>query len=306
MQFRLFANLALAVISLLFVGCTTDNATQEASQVSNLQEVDFSVFEMTQEDLPTRADEASSVPLSETNLFTELEVALISKNKVDSVCYYVRQLSTDEKFGEAKLYVPKGEYYLVAVAAKTSNPTKGHQITIKSNTEIDFPDNIVTDMAYSYQEVTVGDTKQSLSVTLKRGVSAFFVASADQCVSNAKYFELSFTNGVGSVFNPSTGFCDKEVTTYTRKFDISGKGGKSMGFTVYVLLPEKEKNDVHVTLKSIDTDNKPIKTISFDNVHMVYGKRTSYRGPLFTTTTSASFTFSEGSIDDADAEHEFD
>lgn len=305
MKYRLFASLALAVLTMLFVGCTSDNAMQEAPQVSNLQEVDFSVFEKTQEDLPTRADEASSVPLSETNLFTELEVALIPVDKTTYLGYSVRQQKTDENFGVTKLYVPKGEYYLVAVAAKTQNPSEKHQITIKSNTEIDFPDDIVTDMAYYYEKVTVGDTKKSLSVALKRGVSAFFVNSADQCVSNAKYFEVSLTNGVGSVFDPSTGFCTEEVA-YSRKFDVSGKAGKNLGFTIYVLLPEKEKKNVHVTLKATDKDGNPIKTTTFDDVHLVYGKRTSYKGPLFTNTTSASFTFSEGEISNADDVHEFD
>jgi len=306
MKCRLFASLTLVVLSMLFVGCTSDNAMQEASQVSNLQEVDFSVFEKTQEDLPTRADDASSVPLSETNLFTELEVALIPVDQPNTVKDSVRQLSTDEKFGEAKMYVPKGEYYLVAVAAKTKKPGNGHQITIKSNTEIDFPDNIVTDMAYYYEKVTIGDQKKSLSVPLKRAVSAFYVISADQCVANAKSFEVSITKGVGSVFNPFTGFCTKEET-YTRQFDISDKKGKILAFTIYVLLPEKERKDVSITLKSIDTNGNLLKTTTFNDVHLVYGKRTNYKGPLFNNTVSTSFTFSEGEIDNAeDVTHEFD
>lgn len=305
MKNRLIASLALAMVALLYVGCTSDNAMPETSQVSNLQEVDFSVFEKTQDDLPTRAGDASSVPLSETELFTELEVALIPVDDVDNVDNVVRQLSTDDGFGKTKLYVPKGDYYLVAVAAKTKNPTKGHQIDIKSNTEIDFPDGIVSDMAYYYEKVTVGDTKKSLSVPLKRGVSALLVSSTDVALSNTNFFEATFANGVGNVFNPATGFCSN-TGTYSRRFDISGTEGRGKNFTIYVLLPKVEVNDINVTLKSLDTSGNPIKTITFNDVHLVYGKRTTYRGPIFTNTTSTSFTFSEGSIGDADDVHDFD
>ena len=311
MKNRLFASLTLVLVSLFLVGCSSDNVMQDASQVTNLQEVDFSVFSKTLDDIPTpsassRADEeASSVPLSKTDLFTELEVVLIPVNEVNKISYYVRQLSTDDNFGEAKLYVPQGDYYLVAVAAKTKNPTKGHQITIKSTTEVDFPENIVTDMAYNYQKVSVGTEKQSVSVPLKRAVAALRVVAADLVSPTTQSFEVTFDKGVGSVFNPSTGFCDKEEK-YTRNFDISDKVNWKMTFTVYVLLPKAEEKDASVTFRSIDTSDKTIKSTTFNDVHLVYGKRTSYQGPLFTPTTSASFTFSEGSIDDADEVHTFE
>lgn len=307
---RAFASLLLVMVSLFFVGCSSDNVMPDASQVTNLHEVDFSVFEKTLDDLPSRAmssraDETSSVPLSQTELFTEMEVCLIPVNDVSNVRYSVRQLSTDDHFGETKLYVPEGDYYLVAVAAKTKNPGKNHQITIKSNTEIDFPDGYVTDMAYNYQRVTIGKEKKSLDVLLKRGVSAFFLSSTDRIPANIKSLEISFTKGVGKVFDPSTGHCAKEEKV-TRAYDPSADVGKTISITMYVLLPQQELKTAEVSVKSIDQDGNVIKAISFSNVHMVMGKRTTYTGPLFTSTTSASFTFSEGNLEDADGGHEFD
>ena len=300
----------LVFATLLFGGCSTDNAMQEASQVSNLNEVDFSVFEKTLDELPTRsvssrADESSSVPLSETNLFTELEVALIPVDDTDNLKYSVRQLSTEDKFGETKLYVPAGDYYLVAVAANTKNPVKDHQITIKSTTEVDFPNGIVTDMAYSYQKVTIGAEKSSRTISLKRGVSAFKIESTDRAVANSKTYEITINKGVGSVFDPSTGFCAKEEK-YVRTFDLTGQVGRTMSFTVFVLLPKAEEKDASITVKSIDTSDNIIKSLTFDDVHLVCGKRTVYQGPLFTPTSSVSFTIAEGNIEDADDVHEFD
>jgi len=307
---RAFTSFLLVLASLLFVGCSSDSVMPDAPQVSNLHEVDFSVFEKTLDDLPSRAmssraDETGSVPLAQTALFTELEVCLIPVNDVSNVRYSVRQLSTDDDFGETKLYVPEGEYYLVAVAAKTKNPVEGHQVTIKSNTEIDFPDNFVSDMAYNYQKVTIGKEKKALDVLLKRGVSAFFLTSTDRIPTNIKSIEISFTKGVGYVFNPSTGHCAKEEKT-TREYNLTANVNKTISITMYVLLPQQETKTAEVSVKAIDQDENTIKSMQFSNVHMVMGKRTAYTGPLFTSTTSASFTFSEGSLENADGVHEFE
>lgn len=310
MNHRLFAGFLLALASLLFVGCSADNATPGASQVTNLHEVDFSVFEKTLDNLPsraafTRADGTSSVPLSQTNLFSELEVCMIPVNDVGNVNYRVRQLSTEDNFGETKLYVPDGDYYLVVVAANTKNPVKNHQITIKSTTEVDFPDGILTDMAYSYQKVKIGKDKQSLTVQLKRAVSAFLLSSTDLVPSNIKTLEVTFTKGAGPVFNPSTGHCAKEASM-SRVYDLTTHINYQMKFTMYVLLPQDDENTAEVLVKATDQKGGTIKSMTFSNVHMVNGKRTTYQGPLFTATTSASFTIDEGSIGDADGVHNFD
>lgn len=310
MKHRLFAGFLLVITSLFFVGCSSENATPDALQVTNLHEVDFSVFEKTLDELPSRAmssraDETSSVPLSQTELFTELEVCLIPVNDVSNVRYSVRQLSTDDNFGKTKLYVPEGTYYLVAVAAKTKNLAEGHRITIKSNTEIDFPDDYINDMAYCYQEVTIGKEKKSLDVLLKRGVSAFMLSSADRIPANIKSVEISFTKGVGKVFNPLTGRCAKEEKV-TRVYDLATNVNKTISITMFVLLPQQETKTAEVSVKVIDQDENTIKSMSFSNVHMVIGKRTVYKGPLFTSTTSASFTFSEGNLENVDGVHEFE
>lgn len=304
---RLFANFMLALASILITGCTTDNVMQDASQVSNLNEVDFSVFEKSIEDLPTRAGDASGTPLSETELFSELEVAMIPTTKVDEVSYSVRQLSKDDDtFGMTKLYVPDGEYYLVAIAANTKNPSKGHQVTIKSTTEIDFPDSVISDMAYYCDKVKIsGDKKTTLSVPLKRGAACFHLCGVRPKLDNAASYKITLSSVFGSVFDPSTGCCAKE-NTVVRTYNLTSYQGKTLDFTVYCLLSKTEVTNAVITGTAFDKDGKVIKAITLNGVHMVQGKRTTYTGPLFTSTTEAGFTIIQTDMENVDSGHTFE
>ena len=63
---------------------------------------------------------------------------------------------------------------MVAVAAVTPMPLD-NRITIKSATEVRFPNDQVTDMVYAYKDITVSPqvSNQNFDATLSRGVSAF-------------------------------------------------------------------------------------------------------------------------------------
>lgn len=51
---------------------------------------------------------------------------------------------------------------------------------------------------------------------------------------------------------------------------------------MFVLLGADDVTNLQVTAESKDKEGKAIKTCSFDNVHLVIGKKTIYTGPLYT------------------------
>lgn len=296
--------LLLVVAFFLFAGCSKENVMERSSPVNHLNEVELSVFKQSIETLPSRA---AGTPLSSTNLFSELEVAMIPVDNVSNIAYSARQNASAEDFGNVKLYVPTGNYYLVAVAANTANPSTNHQIDIKSNTEVVFPDDMVKDMASKYQKVSITGTSTStaIDVELERKVACFHLVGVDKEPSNAQKYEITFSGDVGYVFDPSTGFC-KTSTSFTRSYDISKAHGKTVDFTIYTLLSEGETSNVTITAKALDGSGNEIKKLTFENVHMLLGKRTTYQGPLFTASTSGNFTITQTVMEEEGAAHVFE
>lgn len=297
--------LLMAILSLSLEGCV-DNAMQDVSQVKNLKEVNFSLFQTSVEALPSRADDAVGTPLAETKLFSELEVAMFPVESPTTVPYTIRQNKDDVNFGKTKMYVPAGDYYLVAVAANTASPTANKHININSNAEVVFPKNVVTDMAYIHKKVSIGNKeKNEINLSLNRAVSVFFLKAIDQIPTTVKSVKLTLSNGVGKVFNPSKGVCSQPepiVNTY----DVTDGRGKTPSFTVYTLLSATpDVNDVKATIEIFDDDGKPVKTFTLDNIHLELGKKTTYRGPVFTKATEASFTISQATIEDGE-DHTFE
>ena len=109
-----------------------------------------------------------------------------------------------DSFGQMKLLLPTGTYQLVIVAANTPKPinTK-NRINIKSLTEVDFPNNQVSDMAYCCQEVTVASTgkTQTIDCVLKRAVACVCLETTDKVLANQKTFSISISGNCGNVFN---------------------------------------------------------------------------------------------------------
>ena len=209
-----------------------------------------------------------------------------------------------------KLYVPRGNYKMVAIAAATDNPSKDNKVSIKSKTEVVFPKNVVTDMFYTYQDIAVKDREESQNYDciLKRGVTVLELNSRQEpCPDYMKSFKYTITGNCGNVFNPTTGHC-LQKTTLTRIYDISGVQltGKRFFFSIYFFLGEDDVSDITLTTQSIDTEDKVVKSLSFENVHMVKGKRTTYKGPFLTTHSSASFIIDSPTIPDSGFGTEFE
>ncbi len=288
------------------VSCTQENVMLETTPQVKNQEVRFCFFEKSivpigqdeESNLArTRAD-GSKQSLKDAKLYTDLQVCLIPKGDETTAGYTVRQENWDDKFGNVSLQVPAGEYTLVAVAAKT-DLQKEERIEVKSRHEMTFANNIVRDMAYTLQDIKVESGSKALTqnVSLKRAVSCFELCATDIMPLTTNTQEITISGSCGTVFNPSTGFC-KEKATITRNFSIEAKAHqeRSIHSTLYTLLTDKDVTDIHITATAKDKEEKVIKTISFDNVHLVIGKKTTYTGPIFTYPNNMSFTINQPEI----------
>lgn len=288
------------------VSCTQENVMLETTPQVKNQEVRFCFFEKSivpigqdeESNLArTRAD-GSEKSLKDAKLYTDLQVCLIPKGDETTAGYTVRQENWDDKFGNVSLQVPAGEYTLVAVAAKTDLQQE-ERIEVKSRHEMTFANNIVRDMAYTLQDIKVesGSKAVTQNVSLKRAVSCFKLQATDIMPLTTKTQEITISGSCGTVFNPSTGFC-KEKATITRNFSFEAKEHQKTGFyyILYTLLTDKDVTDIHITATAKDKEEKVIKTISFDNVHLVIGKKTTYTGPIFTYPSNMSFTVNQPEI----------
>lgn len=288
------------------VSCTQENVMLETTPQVKNQEVRFCFFEKSivpigqdeESNLArTRAD-GSEKSLKDAKLYTDLQVCLIPKGDETTAGYTVRQENWDDKFGNVSLQVPAGEYTLIAVAAKTDLQQE-ERIEVKSRYEMTFANNIVRDMAYTLQDIKVesGSKAVTQNVSLKRAVSCFELQATDIMPLTTKTQEITISGSCGTVFNPSTGFC-KEKATITRNFSIEAKAHqeRSIHSTLYTLLTDKDVTDIHITATAKDKEEKVIKTVSFDNVHLVIGKKTTYTGPIFTYPNNMSFTINQPEI----------
>lgn len=317
-------SLWLIIAALLVVSCSKEDGVMDSSSRSDKLEVSFNFFEKSISEIEsragtadvaqaaspwiTRADTGGKKNLSECKQITELEVALFPEDK--DTMYLVTQFSTGKNFGQVKLYVPKGNYKMVAIAAATDNPSKDNKVSIKSKTEVVFPKNVVTDMFYTYQDIVVKDREESQNYDciLKRGVTVLELNSRQEpCPDYIKTFQCTVTGNCGNVFNPSTGYC-LEKTTLTKTYDISGDRFKAKRFlfTIYFFLGGDDVTDITLNTQTTDTEDKVVKKLSFENVHMVKGKRTTYKGPFLTTHSSASFIIDSPTIPDSGFGTEFE
>lgn len=292
--------LMLVFVASLLASCTSDNVMTGSSQVEN-QEVVFNLFEHSISGLETRGDESGNKALADCGLFSELELALVPKGGTMKSAYYFRQDDSMEGFGQMKLLLPTGTYQLVIVAANTPKPinTK-NRINIKSLTEVDFPNNQVSDMAYCCQEVTVASTgtTQTIDCVLKRAVACVTLETTDRVLDNLKSFSIDISGNLGNVFNPSTGHC-LATAPIDKVVNVSKLAGKGLTLDIYVLLGEDEVSDVSLSTTATATDGKKIKSTSFQKVHLVTGKRTTYKGPFFSYTNKFSVSVTEADITDS-------
>lgn len=317
-------SLWLIIAALLVVSCSKEDGVMDSLSRSDKLEVSFNFFEKSISEIEsrsgtadvaqaaspwiTRADTDGKKNLSECKQITELEVALFPEGK--DTMYLVTQFSTDKNFGQVKLYVPRGNYKMVAIAAATDNPSKNNKVSIKSQTKVVFPKNEVTDMFYTYQDIVVKDREESQNYNciLKRGVTVLQLNSQQEIRPDyIKSFQCTVTGNCGNVFNPSTGYC-LQPATLTKTYDISGDRFKAKRFlfTIYFFLGADDVTDITLATQSTDIEDKVAKDLSFKNVHMVKGKMTIYKGPFLSTHSAVSFTIDSPTIPDSGFSTEFE
>ncbi len=300
---------AIALFFALLLGsCAKEGnvASETAPQVEN-HKVSLSFFEETIESISanaaakTRAGDSEASPLKNAHLYSDLQVCLIPKDNPNNVSYLVSQDSTSADFGKVELSVPYGEYTLIAVAAKT-NLQQTKRVSVLSTTEVTFPDNMITDMAYASQDITIAkeELRKAENVALKRGVSSFMLTSSDKVPDNAASVEFVISGGCGKVFDPSTGFCkSKETITKTLNIEDANYKGKIVSLAVYALLSSNDQSDINVTATMKDNEGNVIKVCSFTDVHLVIGKRTKYKGPIFSFPADVTFSISDATLEDS-------
>lgn len=324
MKKYLTKSLWLIIAALLVVSCSKEDGVMDSSSRSDKLEVSFNFFEKSISEIESRAGTAGVAQaaspwitraetdvkknLSECKQITELEVALFPEDK--DAMYLVTQFSTDKNFGKVKLYVPRGNYKMVAIAAATDKPSEDNKVSIKSKTEVVFPNNKVTDMFYTYQDIAVkdGEERQNYDCILKRGVTVLQLNCREEpCPDYMKSFKYTITGNCGNVFNPSTGHCLKQATL-TKTYDISDDRftAKRFSFSIYFFLGADDVKDITLTTQSIDTKDKVVKNLSFENVHMVKGKMTIYKGPFLSTHSAASFIIDSPTIPNSGFGTEFE
>ena len=245
--------------------------------------------------------------LKDAKKFAELEVALIPVEKEDSG-YVVRQDSTLADFGKVKLEVPPGTYNMVVVAANTKDLSAG-RVTIHSSTNVTFPNDTPSDMVYACQQITVAAnvSSQAFAATLTRGVSAFKLQTTDFPTLKSTSQTISITGDCGTAFNPTTGRCvTTNGTTRSFTFDPTKYQGPSYTyFMIYTFLNEDDVSNLTVDAVSADTDGNALRSLHFDDVHLVKGKATIYKGNVFTTNNTAAFTVATTTMEESDYSKEF-
>ena len=168
----------------------------------------------------------------------------------------------------------------------------------------------VIDMFYTYQDIAVKDReeRQNYDCILKRGVTVLQLNSQQEIRPDyIKSFQCTVTGNCGNVFNPTTGHC-LQPATLTKTYDISGDRFKAKRFlfTIYFFLGGDDVTDITLNTQTTDTEDKVVKKLSFENVHMVKGKMTIYKGPFLSTHSAVSFTIDSPTIPDSGFSTEFE
>ena len=286
----------MAIALLVSAGCTTENGDgNESSHVAN-QQVSLSFYQVTMQSLEnsqakTRADESSTSTALKNSPFTYLDISLIPINGTGKTIVFrqVKAEMADNNFGHVSMRVPVGEYNMVAVASKNAD------VKINSVTEVVFP-NKVTDMAAVCQKIMVKEGSNTFNCDMKRSVAKFTIENTGARTDVVKKMKFRFSGNCSNKWNPTTGLAaDVSVVTPTIEVD------KTISrLHAYVFLSSAEEENIKVDVEMLDSEGTPLKSLSFENVHLKTNYVTKYTtGDLFGVSSSADFTFSDAEFMDS-------
>lgn len=299
------SGLILTFASIYLMGCTNDEA-MVSSQVK-YQNVNISFFDATIEqmgNLRTKADDGATA-LSQ--YFKRLDVALIPETKsTENEIYKSTQSSSDGNFGNVNMRVPTGNYTLVGIAHKRKDDTPS--ATINSAEEVRFVNNIVGDVAYIKQPITVKTSSTTATTcSLKRAVALFRIKCLDDIPEDASIVHFKIDKDCSFIFNPTTGYANNSASGVTTSFGVNKSADdprEGRVFDVYVF-PAKEIETVNITVTTKDKDEKVLNTMQFDDVTLQLNHVTTYTGKLFTAKEDMTFTFADGELTSSNADKNF-
>ena len=178
---------------------------------------------------------------------------------------------------------------MVAVASKNAD------VKINSVTEVVFP-NKVTDMAAVCQKIMVKEGNNTFNCNMKRSVAKFTIENTGAKTDVVKNMKFRISGNCSNKWNPTTGLA-ADVSVVTPTIEMSNTYSR---FNAYVFLSSAEEENIKVDVEMLDSEGTPLKSLSFENVHLKTNYVTKYTtGNLFGVSSSADFTFSDAEFMDS-------
>lgn len=297
---KLLLGLLLTMFVASICGCSGEEFVKETSQVTYAEmRVDFFKKSVTAMSGSTRASEQENANLKKS--FKRLDIAFFplqknSKLTKDTV-YTLSQNATAQDFGSVSIKLPIGKYAMVAIASKADKA-----VIIDNNKLVSFPDDKITDMAYSYEEVDLGKDGATINGKMARAVAKFLLKSTDVKGTEFATFKISFKGKCNTVFDPQLGYAvSNDGFTYSRSYDISQLNSGRIDFGAYVLpVTDNEKFTVNISLSN--KDGEELKTFQFNDVPLKPNYVTTYTGKVFSTTAEGTFGLSSGDFESLGSE----
>ena len=191
----------------------------------------------------------------------------------------VNQTSAEADFGKASFQLAKGTYKVLVVGHSASgNPTMTDPAKVQFTNATGY-----TDTFYYYQEVTVGDATQNLSVTLHRIVSLCRFVITDDYPQNVSTLRFQYKGGSGA-FNAATGFGS---VNSTQTLEFSASAGKKQ-FDLYTFLHDTT-GTIHLTVTAYDANTNILHEKEFD-IPMIQNQISWFSGPYFSDSNAQTLS----------------
>lgn len=280
----------------------TDNEPENGMNTAKEATISLSVSpnDFTTDIEPIEAKARASKPLSD--YFQQLDIVFFSATHPEDAYRISQNTTTDgPSFGNISMKLPIGNYKLVAIASRGTQP-----VQINSTTEAIFPDNKPSDNASYYGDITIKQGNNNQNITLKRIVSVFRLLPTDKRPDNIKSIEIKITGNCSNVLNPSTGLANTTAGQgIKRTIDISNYApAQTAAIASYCFLGSQSANvDVAVSLKDGPNGNE-LKALSFKDVPLEQNCRTNYKGTLFSVAQDIGLTLSDEPWGDTTIEYD--
>lgn len=207
----------------------------------------------------------------------------------------ITQSDTDSNFGKVQFILPGGEYTFVAVAHGVTSEEAGNAI-IRSITEVQLPEQKVSDTYSAVQTVTIaGNKSESITMQLNQVVAHVHAISDDIVPENVSYVGLRIAPTEGAStdntlrFNPSTGLA---LSDYVYNLALSATPGDPFDRELFILL-SSESMSLPISITIYDSQKQPITEFSrqLEPQPFRIAYTTTLFGTLFSSLQNGTFTF---------------